>query len=107
MPSKYTPVIDFGAEVTEDQAAPSTIEDGVGTEGYDEVAWFIEADNAAMTCTVVPWYWSGTAWCAGDSQEITGSRVFITYALDGAVALQLVDVSGTFNVRLKKIRKSA
>lgn len=94
--------------VSADQDAPSALdtpsEAGFDCNGWSDLSVYITAATESDTCTIRPWYWSGSGWHKGSSESVTGSTVVTLATLHDRVYLQLVSVSGTFTVSYRRIR---
>jgi|GEM_PF-6580415 len=95
------------ADVTADRDIPNDAETpataGWDAEGWPKAALFLEAENETDTCTVRAWFWNGQAWCKGASAEVSGSTVVTIDTLGSRIYTRLTSVSGTFNIRYRRM----
>jgi len=101
---RYDQVRTLAETVTTDQATPTGASAGFDSEEWPEAAIYLEAASGSDTCQLQPWYWSGTAWCAGVGEAVQGSVARVLPTLGGRVAVRLTSVSGTWAVRYRRYR---
>lgn len=101
---RHAEPFDVRAAVAAPEGAPSdAVTDGVPDDGIQtllgQVAFYLDASDAADTATVAVYLWSGTTFCLAGTKDITGSEVVTAHTFGRYAAVRLLAVSGSYDIR--------